>query len=67
MSPNPVLVHENEYTLTTDERELIEAIALPYQQAYQAELNTVLRAIIRHRKLPEGAWNLADDRLTRAE
>jgi hypothetical protein len=52
----------NEYQLTPDEKELIAATVLYHQQQVLAEVNAILRAIARSRKL-DGNWTLEGDKL----
>jgi hypothetical protein len=54
----------NEYLLTADEREMVSPLIEQSNQV-QNELQAILRAILRLRKL-EGNWSLMDGKLVKA-
>lgn len=53
-----------EYTLTDEERELVDATLRPIE-ALQGELNAILSGILRRRRLTGQGWQLQGDKLVK--
>ena len=57
----------DEYQLTEDEQGIINSTIQFYQAQANAELNTLLRGIVRHRQLGDANWTLVDGKLVKAK